>query len=78
MAQLPLAGQDTTATECMIQGSGHTEDASYQTVYIDLDSDFCCFADSVKLEPVEVADTAVGMQVADIEQRKCTDTGSMA
>ena len=69
LAQFPLAGQDTAATECMIQGSGHAEDASYQTVYVDLDSGFCCFADSKKPKPVEAADIEAGMHVADIEQR---------
>lgn len=62
----------------MIQGSGHAEDASYQTVYVNLDSGFCCFADSEKPKHVEVADTEVGMHVADIEQRQCMYKGSMA
>lgn len=62
----------------MTQGSDHNGDAFFQTVCTDLDSGFCYLADSEKLEPVEAANTAVGMQVVDIEQRQCTDKGSMA
>lgn len=66
------------ATECMTQGSGHAKDTFYQTVYVNLDSGFCCFADSAELKPLEVANTKAGMQVANIEQRQCMDKGSMA
>lgn len=78
MAQLPLAEQDTITYEHTTQGSGHAEDASYHNVCLELDSCFCCLADSEKLDLVEVVDTVVGMQVAGIEQRQCTDKVSMA
>lgn len=64
----------------MIWGSGHSEDAFYHNVCPDPESGFCYLvkvSDSKKLEPVEAANTEVGMQVADIGQRQCTDKGSM-
>lgn len=60
------------ATKHMVQGSGHAEDAFYYNVCFDPDFGFCCLAkvaDFGKLEPTEVADTEVGIMVADIEQR---------
>lgn len=62
----------------MKQGLGHDEDVFYQTFCTNLDSGFYYDVDSEKLEPVEAVDTVVGMQVANIEQRQCTDKGSMA
>lgn len=62
----------------MTQGLGHDEDTFYQIVWADLDFGFYYLADSEKLELVEVVDTTVGMQVANIEQLQCMDEGSIA
>lgn len=61
----------------MTQGLGHDEGDFYQTVCVDLYFGFYYLAVSKKLELVEVADTAVGMQVVDIKKRQCMDKGSM-
>lgn len=65
----------------MIQGPNHI-DISYSNYFYhgdsSLDTYYSEVADSGELEPVEVVDFEVGMQVADIGQRQCMDKGSMA
>lgn len=81
LEKLPLVGQDTVATENMIHGSGHAENASYHNICPDHDYGFFYstkVAYSEKLELVDAADTEDDMQVADIEQQQCRDKGSMA
>ena len=58
LAQFPLAKQDMVATEYMIQGSGHAEDAFYQTVWyvISLYGHVAQFVDLSELELEEAVD----------------------
>lgn len=81
MAQWRIFGLDKIVIEHMGRESGHTEEAFCHYARSSSDFDFCCLTevtDSRKPEFVEVVDTEMGTEVANTEQRRCTNKGSMA